>query len=395
MNRRIRSTCHSSRRIIRLVGDGATFGSRRRTSIARRARGGCASSASASAALPMKLVNVDYSFDGRKAVFYFTAENRVDFRDLVRDLANTLRVRVEMKQIGARDETKVTGGLGPMRARAMLLVVAARFRSGHGQDGARAGAGAQSLAAGRDVRAAEMLPALRVRDLRRTQARTARNRQACAIGQGRRQGDAPKHSQADRADSARGRRRRGRGDAAKTWSIDAPAGTARGPTRFAVRTNRWPDRVASYTTAIFYCNGPPHVGSAYEAFAADVFARTIGARAAGRTSVSSAAPTSMATRIRRAAHAEGLRPRPTPIEIARCFTKASPVSTSASTTSCAPPTRRIEKFVQQMLAARVRQRQYRTQGLRGPLLRRLRALLHREGIAARKGLPRRITRRSS
>ena len=64
-------------------------------------------------AIPMKLVNVDYAFDGRKAVFYFIAENRIDFRDLVRDLANTLRVRVEMKQIGARDETKVTGGLGP------------------------------------------------------------------------------------------------------------------------------------------------------------------------------------------------------------------------------------------------------------------------------------------
>jgi cell fate regulator YaaT (PSP1 superfamily) len=63
--------------------------------------------------LPMKLVTVDYTYDGRKAIFYFTAENRVDFRDLVRDLANTLRVRVEMKQIGARDESKVTGGIGP------------------------------------------------------------------------------------------------------------------------------------------------------------------------------------------------------------------------------------------------------------------------------------------
>jgi cell fate regulator YaaT (PSP1 superfamily) len=63
--------------------------------------------------LPMKLVTVDYTYDGRKAIFYFTAESRVDFRDLVRDLANTLRVRVEMKQIGARDESKVTGGLGP------------------------------------------------------------------------------------------------------------------------------------------------------------------------------------------------------------------------------------------------------------------------------------------
>jgi cell fate regulator YaaT (PSP1 superfamily) len=63
--------------------------------------------------LPMKLVMVEYTFDARKAVFYFVAENRIDFRDLVRDLANTLRVRVEMKQIGARDETKVTGGIGP------------------------------------------------------------------------------------------------------------------------------------------------------------------------------------------------------------------------------------------------------------------------------------------
>ncbi len=58
----------------------------------------------------MKLVSADYTFDGRKVTFYFVAEGRVDFRDLVRDLANTLRVRVEMKQIGARDETKVTGG---------------------------------------------------------------------------------------------------------------------------------------------------------------------------------------------------------------------------------------------------------------------------------------------
>jgi cell fate regulator YaaT (PSP1 superfamily) len=63
--------------------------------------------------LPMKLVKAEYTYDGRKAAFYFVAENRVDFRDLVRDLANTLRVRVEMKQIGARDETKVTGGIGP------------------------------------------------------------------------------------------------------------------------------------------------------------------------------------------------------------------------------------------------------------------------------------------
>jgi cell fate regulator YaaT (PSP1 superfamily) len=63
--------------------------------------------------LTMKLVSAEYSLDGRKALFYFVSEIRVDFRDLVRDLANTLRVRVEMKQIGARDESKVTGALGP------------------------------------------------------------------------------------------------------------------------------------------------------------------------------------------------------------------------------------------------------------------------------------------
>jgi cell fate regulator YaaT (PSP1 superfamily) len=63
--------------------------------------------------MPMKLVKADLTFDGSKTIVYFTAEGRVDFRDLVRDLAQHLHTRVEMKQIGARDETKVTGGLGP------------------------------------------------------------------------------------------------------------------------------------------------------------------------------------------------------------------------------------------------------------------------------------------
>jgi cell fate regulator YaaT (PSP1 superfamily) len=63
--------------------------------------------------LPMKLVSVAITPDSRKAIFYFIAETRIDFRNLVRDLANGLRMRVEMQQIGARDETKVVGGLGP------------------------------------------------------------------------------------------------------------------------------------------------------------------------------------------------------------------------------------------------------------------------------------------
>jgi cell fate regulator YaaT (PSP1 superfamily) len=63
--------------------------------------------------MSMKLVKVDYFFDASKAIFYFCAEGRVDFRELVRDLAQSLHTRIEMKQIGARDETKLIGGIGP------------------------------------------------------------------------------------------------------------------------------------------------------------------------------------------------------------------------------------------------------------------------------------------
>ncbi len=63
--------------------------------------------------LEMKLVDVEYAFDGSKLVFYFTAENRVDFRDLVKDLASVFRCRIELRQIGIRDEAKMLGGIGP------------------------------------------------------------------------------------------------------------------------------------------------------------------------------------------------------------------------------------------------------------------------------------------
>ena len=62
--------------------------------------------------LPMKLVDVEYTFDVSKIIFYFTAEGRVDFRDLVKDLASIFRTRIELKQIGVRDEAKMLGGLG-------------------------------------------------------------------------------------------------------------------------------------------------------------------------------------------------------------------------------------------------------------------------------------------
>jgi cell fate regulator YaaT (PSP1 superfamily) len=63
--------------------------------------------------LPMKLVEAEYTFDGSRLTFYFTAEERVDFRALVRDLAATFRTRIELRQIGARDQAKLQGGIGP------------------------------------------------------------------------------------------------------------------------------------------------------------------------------------------------------------------------------------------------------------------------------------------
>ncbi len=62
--------------------------------------------------LDMKLVDVEYTFDGGKILFYFTADGRVDFRELVKDLAGVFRTRIELRQIGVRDESKMLGGLG-------------------------------------------------------------------------------------------------------------------------------------------------------------------------------------------------------------------------------------------------------------------------------------------
>ncbi|MCK9554215.1 stage 0 sporulation family protein [bacterium] len=62
--------------------------------------------------LDMKLVDVEYSFDKSKLIFYFTAEGRVDFRELVKDLASLFKTRIELRQIGVRDEAKMLGGIG-------------------------------------------------------------------------------------------------------------------------------------------------------------------------------------------------------------------------------------------------------------------------------------------
>ena len=63
--------------------------------------------------LDMKLIGAEYSFDGKKLTFFFSAEERVDFRELVKQLASQFRVRIELRQVGIRDETKILGGIAP------------------------------------------------------------------------------------------------------------------------------------------------------------------------------------------------------------------------------------------------------------------------------------------
>lgn len=63
--------------------------------------------------LPMKLIDAEYTFDSQKVIFYFSADNRIDFRELVKDLASVFRTRIELRQIGVRDQAKMIGGLGP------------------------------------------------------------------------------------------------------------------------------------------------------------------------------------------------------------------------------------------------------------------------------------------
>lgn len=62
--------------------------------------------------LKMKLIDAEYTFDNNKLLFYFTADGRIDFRELVKDLASVFKTRIELRQIGVRDETKIRGGIG-------------------------------------------------------------------------------------------------------------------------------------------------------------------------------------------------------------------------------------------------------------------------------------------
>lgn len=77
--------------------------------------------------LPMKLIDVEYIFDASRAIFYFTAEERVDFRNLVKELTSALSTRVELRQVGVRDEARMIGGLGPCGRRLCCTVFSSDF----------------------------------------------------------------------------------------------------------------------------------------------------------------------------------------------------------------------------------------------------------------------------
>ena len=99
------------RRVIRRANSEDEASSRRRADLEREGYQYCRERVK-SLALPMTLVKCEPSLDGRKVVYLFTADGRVDFRELVKDLAQKLRLRIEMRQIGARDAARVKGGFG-------------------------------------------------------------------------------------------------------------------------------------------------------------------------------------------------------------------------------------------------------------------------------------------
>ena len=115
--------------------------------------------------LDMKPVDVEYLFDGDKIVFYFSAEERVDFRELVRELASRFKARIDMRQVGVRDEARMVGGVGPLRPDALLRAFRRRVPARFDPDGQGAGPAAEPLEDKRALRQTHVLSALRVRRL--------------------------------------------------------------------------------------------------------------------------------------------------------------------------------------------------------------------------------------
>lgn len=115
--------------------------------------------------LVMKLIDVEYTFDKSKIIFYFTADGRVDFRELVKDLASVFKMRIELRQIGVRDEAKMLGGIGSCRTQSLLPQLAGGLRAGVDQDGKGAESVSESGEDLRHLRQTDVLPEIRKRHL--------------------------------------------------------------------------------------------------------------------------------------------------------------------------------------------------------------------------------------
>ena len=114
--------------------------------------------------LQMKLVDAEYTLDRSKLVFYFTADNRVDFRELVKDLAGQFHTRIELRQIGVRDESKMLGGLG-VCGQPLLQPVFEKLPAGFHQDGKGTGVESEPGQDQRCMRPFDVLPGLRAEEL--------------------------------------------------------------------------------------------------------------------------------------------------------------------------------------------------------------------------------------
>ncbi len=108
--------------------------------------------------LEMKLIDAEYTFDNNKVLFYFTADGRIDFRELVKDLASVFKTRIELRQIGVRDETEDTGRHRHLRKTALLSLPSVRVCACLDQDGEGAESVAESDEDLRCVRASDVLP---------------------------------------------------------------------------------------------------------------------------------------------------------------------------------------------------------------------------------------------
>ena len=132
----------------------------------------------------MKLVKVEQMFDDSKLVFSFTAEGRVDFRGLVRELASEFKARIEMRQIGARDEAKVLGGYGTCGRPLCCTTWLQSFEPISIKMAKRQNLSLNPSAAVRGLRPAEVLPALRAAQRRREQHAGCAHESSCSRSAG-------------------------------------------------------------------------------------------------------------------------------------------------------------------------------------------------------------------